>query len=161
MVVAACGGCGLMMAANYRREEQMLRQLEGALREMVSELSCRMTTLPLLVRRAGNCAGGELKKVFLELAEELDIRCCPDGDGCMRSVLDRHPCLPKSIGILLAQLGRSLGQFDLEGQLRELEAVSHQCGQALSEHAANRESRIRNYQTLGLCAGGALAILLL
>ena len=62
---------------------------------------------------------------------------------------------------LLLELGRSLGNFDLNGQLRGIEAVRRQALEALQNSVKDRDQRIRSYQTLGLCAGAALAILLL
>ena len=59
------------------------------------------------------------------------------------------------------QLGESLGRFDLPGQLRGLEAIRRETEQTLQEVHAQRENRLRSYQTLGLCAGASLAILFL
>jgi hypothetical protein len=52
-----------------------------------------------------------------------------------------------------------MGRFDLEGQLNGLEAVRTRCRDWLDELISGREVRLRNYQTLGLCAGAALVIL--
>ena len=59
----------------------------------------------------------------------------------------------------LILLGRWLGRFDLDGQLKGLDAVRQECRRHLEELNNNREVRLRSYQTLGLCAGAAIAIL--
>ena len=69
--------------------------------------------------------------------------------------------LSRTMKGLLLELGRSLGNFDLNGQLRGIEAVRRQALEALQNSVKDRDQRIRSYQTLGLCAGAALAILLL
>lgn len=161
LIIAGCGGCGLMMAKNYRKEERYLRQLQRILERMICELSCRMSPLPQLLRQGADAADGELSKLLLELAEELELQLSPDASCCMGVVLSKHQNIPSHTSSLLGSLGRCLGSFDLDGQLRELQAVHAECGQLLGEHSANRDNRIRNYQTLGLCAGAALAILLL
>ena len=69
--------------------------------------------------------------------------------------------LSRTLKELLLELGRGLGSFDLNGQLRGIEAVRRQAIEALQESVNDRDVRIRSYQTLGLCAGAALAILLL
>ena len=56
-------------------------------------------------------------------------------------------------------LGTSLGRFDLTGQLNGLEQVRSHCRRELEALAGNRDQRVRGYQTLGICAGAALAIL--
>ena len=57
------------------------------------------------------------------------------------------------------QLGKSLGRFDLNGQLQGIEQVRAHCRRELSSLENGRDQRIRGYQTLGVCAGAALAIL--
>lgn len=161
MIVAGCGGCGLMMARNYRKEERYMRQLQRSLDRMISELSCHMTPLPQLLRQGADSAGGELSRLLLELAEELELQLAPDAGCCMSVVLGKHNSIPDKTADILRALGRSLGSYDLMGQLRELEALHAECDRILRELSENRENRIRSYQTLGLCAGAALAILLL
>ena len=62
---------------------------------------------------------------------------------------------------LLSQLGKSLGQLDLAGQLRGLAAAQEACRKELERVEAEKAGRLRCYRALGLCAGAALAILLL
>ena len=69
--------------------------------------------------------------------------------------------LPESVGKLLKELGKTLGRFDLPGQLRGIEGVRRSSRKALDQLERNRDVRLRSYQTLGLCAGAALAILLI
>lgn len=159
LVVTACGGCGFVMAQNYKKEERYLRSLMRALDTMISELSYRRTPLPQLLITAAEHADGELKNLLKNLARELERQITPDVGCCMEVVLGGYPSLPKLSAQVLHMLGRSLGQFDLSGQLRELDAVKSECARLLEIHSQDRENRVRNYQTLGLCAGAALAIL--
>ena len=62
---------------------------------------------------------------------------------------------------LLKALGRTLGRFDLDGQVQGIEAVRNEILTALEKLVKDQDARLRSYQTLGLCAGAALAILLL
>ena len=78
----------------------------------------------------------------------------------MNAVLDKLN-LSSITKQLLRNLGRSLGRFDLEGQLRGIDAVRHETLEALEKLTHDQDERLRSYQTLGLCAGAALAILLL
>ena len=61
----------------------------------------------------------------------------------------------------LRNLGISLGRFDLPGQLQGIHTARGECQSALDRLCSNRDNRLRSYETLGLCAGAALAILLL
>lgn len=161
LVVAGCGGCGFSMAAAYRREERTLDALRSCLNWMKCELQYRVTPLPQLFAAAAQRCDGGLKRVFTAMAEELENQISPDAASCMDAALGRTAKLPACAAGILRQLGRSLGQFDLQGQLEQLEGVEADCTAALERHRQQRDSRLRNYQTLGLCAGAALAILFL
>ena len=159
LVVAGCGGVGFSMAANYRRETWTLRALVRALDYMTCELQFRLTPLPELCRQAGKECGTSTGRTLTALAEELEHQACPQAEGCMQAALARQRDVPPSAVTALDLLGRSLGRFDLEGQLQGLEQVRLHCRRTLAEMEAGREQRVRGYQTLGLCAGAALAIL--
>ena len=77
----------------------------------------------------------------------------------MYAVLSKLENLPKSTAEALGLLGKSLGRFDLNGQLLGVESVRSYCRRELGSLEAGRDQRIRGYQTLGVCAGAALAIL--
>ena len=159
LIIAGCGGVGFTMAAAYKREEWMLRSLINALDYMTCELQFRLTPLPALCRQAGRECRGAVGKVLTDLAAELENQIAPDADSCMYAALSRAENLPKETKEALRLLGTSLGRFDLEGQLRGLEQVRTHCRRILADLAQNRDQRIRGYQTLGICAGAALAIL--
>lgn len=159
LVLAGCGGFGFSMAADYRRQERILNRLLAALRYMKWELQYRLTPLPELCRLAGKHAGGEVGKVLRKTAEELEKQISPDVSSCMQNVLSESCELPRAIRLLLRELGRSLGRFDLPGQLDGLQGLEKACKEALEGMERGRAQRIRSYETLGLCAGAALVIL--
>lgn len=160
-VFSACGGFGFILASAHRKEERMLRQVIAILDFMECELQYRLTPLPELCRQAAMESGGALRTLFEELAGELEAQISPDVESCMRAALLKVRNFPKLSLIAMGELGKSLGRFDLNGQLKGLEAVRQSCRRKLNSLDLNREVRLRSYQTLGLCAGAALAILFL
>lgn len=158
-IVVSCGGFGFSVAAAQLREEKTLRQLIAALDYMECELQYRLTPLPELCRQAGADARGCIREVFLGLAGELEAQIAPDVASCMDAALARVRDLPAHTRESLQLLGQTLGRFDLPGQLKGLDAVRFACRRRLEELTTNKEPRLRSYQTLGLCAGAALAIL--
>lgn len=159
LVITGCGGFGFSMAASHRREEKLLLQLIHILQFMECELQYRLTPLPELCRQAGEEVSGVLRDVFLNLVREMDWQTSPDVHSCMSMALKRSHDIPNSLKKLLLQLGNTLGRFDLPGQVRGLQSAQVSCEAALKKLEKNRDSRLRSYQTLGLCAGAALAIL--
>ena len=159
LIIAGCGGVGFGMALNYKREEAALEKLYKALEFMNCELAYRLTPLPELCRKVGSFSQGRVGQVFSDLAEELDRQISPNVSCCMEAVLEKIHDLPGKTRSALLELGRTLGCFDLEGQVSGITLVKELCEKEMESLATNRTQRIRCYQTLGLCAGAALAIL--
>lgn len=160
LVLFGCSLAGFSMCAAYRREEQQLRQLLSALDYMVCELQYRVTPLPELCRQAGMLRDGPVGQLFTNLAAELDAQVSPDVQCCLAAAAARSGSLSRRMEEAICILGSSLGRFDLQGQLQGLESVRSYCRAELEQMAEGRDTRLRSYQTLGLCAGAALAILL-
>ena len=161
LILASCGGYGIMMALMHKREVAALRQLLRALDVMICELEYRLTPLPTLCRNGAEQVKGSVGNCLNALACALEGQVSPDVGVCMTEALKNTPALPKYAAAQLQVLGQTLGRFDLSGQLTNLGHCKQAClGQlAVLEH--HQSQRIRSYQTLGFCAGAALAILLL
>ena len=158
-IVLGCGIWGFLAAANHNMRIQLLRQLISAVDLMECELQYRRTPLPQLFRKAAEESKGKLRHIFWMLSQELDAQISPNADRCMATVLARCGDLPRNIIQLLENMGSAMGRFDLEGQLLGLEFVRNSCNEQLKELMQNKDARLRGYQTLGLCAGAAIAIL--
>lgn len=158
LIICGCGLIGFSISAAYRREERELRQLLGALDFMACELQYRRSPLPELCRQIGTERSGAVGKLFAFLADRLDAQTVPDVQSCLHAASAAGQ-FPPRVQEALEILGTSLGRFDLEGQLQGLESVRLYCRTQLEDMAAGRDIRLRSYQTLGLCAGAALAIL--
>lgn len=160
--VFLCGGyLGFSMVAAHKKEEMMLRQIISAIDYMHCELSYRLTPLPQLLRQASAQVQGIAGMVLGELAAELENQISPDISCCLDAVLRKHRNITPQTNAVFVELGRSLGRFDLMGQLQELDAVKALSKRFLAQLEDNRDTRLRSYKTLGLCAGAAIAILLL
>lgn len=158
-IIAACGSFGLLTAANHRKSVKMMRQLLFAIEGIVNNLRYRMSSLPDVFRYTAQTCDGTISRFFNTLANELEKQISPDTATCIDAALSQTSDLPVIVkdGILL--MGKSLGHFDLEGQLKGLESVYAECSVMLEAYTANQDMRLRSYQTLALCAGAAVVIL--
>lgn len=159
LVIAGCGGFGFSLAAAHNREMLALRRLISALDYMECDLQYHLTPLPDLCRQAGKESKGCIGRVLTRLAQELECQVSPDVQSCMAAALAGERDLTQKSEQMLRLLGNSLGRFDLPGQLKGLESVRSACRRELTDLETNKDARLRGYQTLGLCAGTALAIL--
>ena len=159
-VCLSCCGWGILAASRYQLKISMFQQLVSAFNFMISELQYGGTPLPVLCTMAGNQCQGSLRQIFTELSKELDAQISPDAQTCMAAVLDRHNNIPIAFRSILYELGINLGRFNLQGQVRALEEARENTVEQLSALKQDKDIRLRSYQTLGLCAGAAIAILL-
>ena len=160
-ILCGCGWFGFAMASACRAEENNLRQLIRGLEWMEYELQFRQTSLPLLFGHGGNVLSGPLRGLFFQMQTRLEVGDFPDAGVCMEAVLREYRGLPENLRQRLYELGQLLGQFDLTGQVESLRSLRAQCEENRKELSSNRDTRLRSYETLGLCTGAALAVLLL
>ncbi len=161
LIILTCGGFGLHLAGAHRRETAALHQLKAALEYMRCQLQFRLAPLPELCRGSAAQTEGCIREFFQALAEELDSQISPDVRCCVAAAMGHVQGLPERTGQMLALLGQSLGQFDLQGQLQSLDNVRLECMRLLETLETDQTQRLRSYRTLGFCAGAALAILFL
>ena len=159
LVLLGCGSVGFSIAAESCFQERSLRHLLNALDYMQCELLYRQLPLPDLCRKVGEAGFGQISAVFLNLAEELEHQNHSNASLCLKRVIEGLRGLPVYSKEALEELGRNLGRFDLDGQICGFEAVRNSCVKKLEILTRDKTVRLRSYQTLGLCAGAALAIL--
>ena len=161
LIITACASVGFRMGALQRKEEQTMENLCFLLDYMQCELQYRMTPLPELCRKTAAQASGVLRKLFYHLAVELESQVLPDVESCMEAALSKCNALPEHSLLCLQQMGKTMGRFDIEGQVKGLEASRQYCRRILKQLRHNKDNRLRSYKTLGLCAGAAIVILFL
>ena len=160
LILAGCGGYGIMMAMSHRKEVAALYQLIRVMDAMICELEYRLTPLPELCRFGAQQTKGPLKVFFQTLAKAMDEQVSPDVGICTVTALKATSGLPSFASAQLQAMGQTLGRFDLTGQLTCLEQCKQSCMGQLEVLEHQQSQRLRSYQTLGFCAGAALAILL-
>lgn len=160
LILMGCGGYGIMMATAHRREVAALHQLVEAIDLMICDLEYRLTPLPELCRFGAERVKGPIKTFLFALAKTLDEQISPDVGLCTVAALKQTTAIPRYASAQLQALGQTLGRFDLTGQLTSLERCRKSCLGQLEILEYQQSQRLRSYQTLGFCAGAALAILL-
>ncbi len=161
LILISCSSFGFCIAARHCTEVNCMRRLIGALDYMGCELHYRMTPLPELMHQvAAQCDQKQLQSVFLKIAYELEDKICSSLEQCVLRVLQEIEVkLPPKTSEALVVLFRSMGRFDVDGQLKELESARKHCKMILDDLTNNQAERLRSYRTLGICAGAAMVIL--
>lgn len=111
---------------------------------------------------AGGICNGTLQDVFLAAAQRIALQTDTDTGEIMEAVLVRYGhLLPISCICRLRELGSILGAYEMQEQTQALEALSSRVSASIEELRQGRAERCRSYEVMGVCAGCALAIILL
>lgn len=159
LILITCGGFGFSLSKRYRKEVSMLENTISLLNFMERELLYNLTPVPELSRKTAAETNGLLKELFLKFSNELENHYSPNVSGCMKAVVASTVGLPETVSLIMLDLGKNLGRFDLSGQLKGLKLIKSKAIEKLKEYKQSCNYRTHGYQTLGLCAGAALAIL--
>ncbi len=161
LIGGAAAFVGFSAALRVRQTTMQLRQLLDALEVMRCELRFTMTPLPRLCQVVVQTAHGTVKTLFTHLQGCLENSDSPE--QAMRNAIARTKrlTLPDEILFSLLELGQTLGKFDLDGQISMLEMSQKRIRLCLERYEKDQAQRCRSYQTLGLCAGAALILLMI
>lgn len=161
IIVITCSGFGFWVATSYKNETIFLRQFLSVLNIMECELRYKRSSLPDLCHILVEHTTGSLRGVFLALSQHLMSYCASNAAVCMQDAVKTTLRIPSRARPLLILLGDSLGKYDLDGQLKGIDFVRKNCEEILAIQVQELNNCVRTYKTLGICAGAALAILLL
>ena len=159
LIFLGFGSFGFLASANHKREVTMIKGFLESLHTMENELQYHKTPLPHLCRYLASNAIGMVKEFYMRLSEKLQQLDHSDAHSCVTTVIGELNHMPDRIKNLFLTLGQSLGQFDVDGQIRSIQGVKEECYSLLSQLSQNQEQKLKSYRTLGLCAGAAVAIL--
>lgn len=159
LVIGGCSAAGFLFALNSKKETQTLKSIIELLEYWKNELSFHLTPLPELCIQAAARDQTILGKLMGTIANELERQISSDVETCILAALQRFPDFPPLSKQILETLGRSLGKFDLEGQINGIDSVLKEANRLYEQHLNLQDVRLRNYKTLGICAGVAIAIL--
>lgn len=159
LIIASTTAMGFSVAASNKKEEYALRQLLRALEFMSCELEFRMPALPELCGSTAMQVSGPVRELFLALQRKLGERDSADVPCCLTLAEREVAKLPEGVLRNMRHLAKSMGRFDLQGQLSGIHSVTELCKRDLEGLQNNQEVRLRSYRTLGICAGIALVIL--
>lgn len=150
------------MAQSVRYEERCLQQLLRVLELMCCEIRSRLSPALELSTQAEQMCTGVMRAVFHDLSRFIAAQEESDTEKIISGVLKAHAHrLPLSCERFLLELGQILGAYDTDVQIGALEGLAGRVSAALSELRRGKADRCRSYEVLAVCAGCALAIILL
>ena len=159
LILAGCTGIGFSAASLCRTKVRVIQHFLYLIDCMVIELNCRVTPLPELCRVVSDIAG-PFKNAIVMFSHALDTQIAPDPVACMEYTVGNIRISCPEFLLCLRELSGALGCYDLVGQVRQLEVLRSKWSKILDGLEQNLTLKIRNFRIFGICAGCALAILL-
>lgn len=162
-VVMGASGAGFSMALNVKRMISVLQQLLASLDQMKNEIEYRKTPLPELMRILSVQTKGGVAEFWGRVADDLFLRQETSVYAIVKKNLAVMPASVFSSPVrhILMNLGSGLGKYDVAGQLRAIDLAAVRLRGLLEQYETEQSVRVRGYCTLGICAGLALAIIIL
>lgn len=162
-IVASATSMGVRVAWSLRRRCTLLQQLMAALQLMKNEISFCGTPLPQTFALMAAACDGPLERLFSRIARDMDKRRWLTPMAAMEQALKDVPELPQGdrISLILLELSGKLGKYDLDSQRQGIDLALVQLEEERQKAEREKSVKGRTYETLGVCAGLAMAILLL
>ena len=159
LILVGCAGMGFSAANLCHTRVRVIRNFLHLLDAMIADLGYRVTPLPELCASAVD-SSSVFAGVMHRYSEALEAQVAPNPRECMEFALAQvnSPC--PEFSACLRALASVLGCHDLTGQLRLLEGLKTHWNKTLEHMEADLCLRARNLRIFGICAGCALAILL-
>ena len=158
-IVVASSIIGILFSKKYSKREKELKDMKSALNMFVTKIKFTYEPIPNLFLEISNKIGGNIGKIF----ERASIRMREEnaGEAWDNSFLDVPNNLLEEDITILKNLGRLLGQTDLEGQISEIEVVNEFLTSQLENAKSEKLKNEKMYRTLGIISGLTIAIILI
>ena len=159
-IVIGCASFGFYSVYKERKEITQLRALLRLLDAFKMELMHSSSPIAKILRIVANDPDNQIHNLFRQLADVLDQHVSPNVSHCMDMIITQHYDLTDTVRSALNMVGDSLGSYGLELQLAGLASVRASVSQTIKSLRDGQQERHRCMQTLWLCAGAGIAILL-
>lgn len=160
-IILSCCMFGFLVGVTQRRQAALMREFICTIDYIIHDLQYRRSSFSDAFCQAAAFCGGIIGKFFDILSNELEKQVAPNMQICVDAALRQSKEIPGLVCHGIKLLGSTLGCFDLDGQIAELQKVREECEIVLRGFTNNQDVRIRNCQTLTLCAGAAIVIILI
>lgn len=158
-IIIASTLIGILFSKKYSKREKELKDMKSALNMFATKIKFTYEPIPNLFLEISNKIGGNVGKIFERASNRMKEESA--GEAWNNSFLDVPNNLLEEDVVILKNLGRLLGQTDLEGQISEIEVVSQFLNTQLENAKQEKLKNEKMYRTLGIISGLTIAIILI
>lgn len=162
LVVSGAAATGMTMAANVKRTVNLLREWVNILREMRSEIEFHLTPLGELCGILADGASAPIKNILYSVEKKLsDVPGRPAGIQMRESLSVNGQGIPVELKKIIIDLFDALGRQDVYAQIRAIDMAQQRTQSALQSLESEKKDRCRTYRVISVCAGIAIAVILI
>lgn len=150
---------GIHIGKILKQRCSYIRQMIDAFQVLENEISFGSTPLPEAFMYASEATEGKLKSILNDVSTRMTKNCWKTPKRAMEEAL-----LAVSDGFgddILIDLAERVGKYDVQTQLAGIHIAKQRAEQTLRTLESEYGAKSRTYRTLSVCAGMAVAILLL
>lgn len=158
-IVCSMAYMGIHLSNGFRVRRKLLQQFMKCLPIIRNEIAFCGTPIPKIFRLLADHMDGELQDIFRQVSVCMDAaKTMTPAEAMEQTVMTRkYTCLvPRML-----ELADKLGNYDVEAQIVGIDQVKSQTEVQMAELDQEQAQKGKVYESLGICAGLALAILLI
>lgn len=162
-IVLACSGLGFLVAGNYRKRPQQLRQLQAAFQMLETQICYSATPLPEALLYVSQRCHLSIAPLFKRAGERLSSRQGVTAYTAWKQSLDelyKQTALNHHDQDILLQFGMNLGNSDREEQIKHLQLLQTQLKAEEKNSNEERQKNERLWKYSGVLVGLLVVILL-
>lgn len=158
LVIASTASVGFRLALSLKAHCDSLKQFLNALELLEDELSCNATPLVQAFFLTAEKTQGAIRNILQETAEQMESKRWLSPKTAMETAMVQTQ---NEFEDILTELAEKLGRYDLDKQLSAIRFAKMQAENRLALAEKERSLKSKTYETLGICAGLSVAILLI
>ena len=158
-ILASAWSVGCRFSSSMKLRCELVKRLMDALQILRNELSFLGTPLSDAFRAVAGSSVGPWGQVFGDMAARMEMErwLTPETAAEKALVLVND----EPVVHIMMNLAGKLGSYDLEAQLCGIDYAVDAAKSLLCELEEEKKLRSKTYKTLSICAGAAIAILLI
>jgi stage III sporulation protein AB len=163
IVILSCSFLGYILSRDCSKRPQQLRELQGLLQMFENQITYLSDVLAEVFDRIGR-VGSETCIFFRKAAELLKEGSATNAYAAWEQSVGsciRMTALNREDEEILLAFGRSLGNTDIEGQIKNIRLTLTQLGIQEKKAEESRKKNESMYRNLGILGGLAVVIILL
>lgn len=159
LIIIGSAAIGILFSKKYANREKEIKEMKNALNMFLTKIKFTYEPIPSVFLEIGNKIGENVGNIFIRASENMKEKSA--GESWVQALEDSTNNLNNEDIAVLKNLGRLLGQTDLEGQVSEIEVVNQFLTSQLENAREERRKNEKMYRTLGLVSGLTIAIILI